>query len=58
MADKPKFVQVTDPAMADELTRDKADLSVPFTLKPNGHLWAQADQFEAWRALRDSPPVE
>lgn len=52
MADKPKFIAVTDPAIADELTKDQADLSMPFTLKPNGHLWAQADQYEAWCALR------
>jgi hypothetical protein len=53
MADKPKFVAVTDPAMADELTRDPADLSMPVTFKPNGHLWVDAAQFEAWRAAHD-----
>lgn len=50
--DKPKFVAITDPAIADELTRDPADLSLPLTFKPNGHLWAVEDQYEAWHALR------
>lgn len=53
MTDKPKFVAITDPDMADELAQDRADLSKPYTVKPNGHLWAEAEQFEAWRALRD-----
>jgi hypothetical protein len=53
MSDKPKFIVVTDPDLADELTRDPADLSVPVTVKPNGHLWALADQFEAWRTQRN-----
>jgi hypothetical protein len=58
MADKPKFVVVTDPDLADELTRDPSDLSMPVTWKPNGHLWVQADQFEAWRAGRETLPVD
>jgi hypothetical protein len=49
MADKPHWTQVTDPDLADELTRDPADLSMPVTFKPNGHLWAQAEQFEQWK---------
>ncbi len=53
MSDKPKFVPITDPAMADELTRDPADLSKPYTVKPNGHLWVDPDEFQAWRAERD-----
>jgi hypothetical protein len=51
--DKPKMIAVTDPDLADELTRDPADLSHPVTFKPNGHLWVDAAQFEAWRAARD-----
>ncbi len=50
--DKPKFVVVTNPDEADELTRDPADIAMPMTYKPNGQLWAVADQYEAWRALR------
>ena len=53
MSDKPKMVMVTDPDLADELTRDPADISLPMTYKPNGHLWVEADQFEAWRAGRE-----
>jgi hypothetical protein len=56
MSDKPKFVVVTDPVEVEELTRDPADMSQPMTYKPNGHLWAVADQYEAWRALREIPP--
>lgn len=53
MNDKRKLIPVTDPTEADELTRDPQDLSMPVTWKPNGHLWADAEQYEAWRALRD-----
>ena len=51
--DKPKMIAVTDPDMAEELSKDPADLSKPFTVKPNGNLWADAEQFEAWRAERE-----
>jgi len=54
MADKPRWTQVIDPDLADELSKDPADLSMPVTWKPNGHLWADAEQFEQWRALRAS----
>ena len=47
--DKPKMIAVTDPDLADELTRDPADLSHPVTFKPNGHLWVDAAQFEQWK---------
>jgi hypothetical protein len=53
MADKPRWIPVADPYLADELSKDPADLSMPVTWKPNGHLWAQADQFEAWRVGRE-----
>lgn len=56
MSDKPKFVVVTDPAEVEELTRDPADMSQPMTYKPNGHLWAVADQYEAWRRMKESNP--
>lgn len=52
MSDKPKMIAVTDPDLADELTRDPSDLSMLVTWKPNGHLWAQAEQFEVWRTSR------
>ena len=52
MSDKPKFKVITDPAIADELTKDTADLGQPFTVKPNGHLWADLEQYEAWHELR------
>jgi hypothetical protein len=51
--DKPKMIAVTDPEMAEELSKDPADLSKPFTVKPNGNLWADAEQFEAWREYRN-----
>jgi hypothetical protein len=46
MADK--FTPVTDPAEADELTRDN-DLAKPYAYKPNGHLWVDAEELAAWR---------
>jgi hypothetical protein len=49
MSDKPKMIAVTDPELIEELTKYQADLSMPMTFKPNGHLWAQADQFEQWK---------
>ncbi len=51
MTDKPKFIPVTDEAEADAVS-DPSDLSVPYTVKPNGHLWAEPDQYHAWRAER------
>lgn len=53
--DKPKFIPVTDPKEADELA-DNSDLSKPYTVKPNGHLWAEPDQYHAWRAGREDSP--
>ena len=50
--DKPKFVSVTDEAEVEELLADTGDLSKPFPHKPNGHLWADADELQAWRAGR------
>jgi len=52
--DKPKFKAITDPAIADELTRDPSDLSLPFTWKPNGHLWVEPEEFDAWYSSRTS----
>ncbi len=54
MTDKPKFIPITDEAEADELSRDPADLSNPYTVKPNGHLWAEPEQYHAWRALKET----
>ena len=44
-----KFAPVTDPAEIEELTKDAADLAVPFAHKPNGHLWVLADELNQWR---------
>jgi hypothetical protein len=52
MADKPKFIPITDEAEADLLS-DPSDLSVPYTVKPNGHLWAEPDQLSKWRKGRE-----
>jgi hypothetical protein len=52
MADK--FAPVTDPAEIEELLRDSGDLSKPFPQKPNGHLWADADELRAWRVSRET----
>jgi hypothetical protein len=57
MSDKPKMIAVTDPDLADELTRDPADLSLPVTFKPNGHLWAEAEGFAAWISARTEHPA-
>lgn len=46
---KPKFVPITDPAMADELTKDPTDLSKPYVIKPNGQPWVDHDEFAAWK---------
>ena len=54
MADKPKFIPVTDEAEADELLADPSDLSVPYTVKPNGHLWVEPDQYKKWRVGREN----
>lgn len=52
MTDKPKFFAVLDPAIANELTCDSADISLPLTWKSNGRVWAVEDQYLAWHALR------
>jgi hypothetical protein len=49
---KEKFEKVTDPEEIEELTKDSADLSTPVTVKPNGHLWAHADELHDWREGR------
>ncbi len=53
MADK--FAPVTDPAEVEELLKDNGDLSKPYPHKPNGHLWADADQLKDWRESRREP---
>lgn len=47
-----KYAPVTDPAEIEELLSDKADLSKPYPQKPNGDLWANADELRAWRESR------
>lgn len=51
---KPKFVAITDPTEIEELTADPGGLDKPFTHKPNGHLWVDPDQLDAWRSTRTS----
>lgn len=51
MAEKPRLIAVTDPEEADALaSKDEGDLGTPFTMKPNGHLWVDAEELQAWRA--------
>lgn len=55
MTDKPRLIAVTDPDEADALTsKDEGDLSTPFTMKPNGHLWVDRDELRAWRLRNTS----
>jgi len=54
MAEKTRWIPVTNEDEADELTKDPADLALPLTFKPNGQLWAHAEQYEAWRALKEA----
>lgn len=49
---KEKWIAVTDEAEADELKETQGELSTPNCYSPNGHLWARADELEAWRDLR------
>jgi hypothetical protein len=52
MSDKPKMIAVTDPELIEELAKDQADLSMPMTFKPNGHLWVDSEELRAWRDNR------
>lgn len=54
---KPKFVAITDPTEIEELTADPGGLDKPFTHKPNGHLWVDPDQMDAYRARRKVEPL-
>ncbi len=51
--DKPKMIPVMDESEADEIAADQADLGKPYSVKPNGHLWADADELQAWRIERE-----
>lgn len=51
---KPKYISVTDQREVEELMDDPGDLAKPFLLKPNGHLWADSDQLDAWRLQNTS----
>ena len=46
---KEKWVAVTDETEADELKAKRGDLDTPICWSPNGHLWARAEELEAWR---------
>lgn len=54
MNEKQRFVEVTDPAEVEALTRDKSDLAVPFTYSPNGHPWVDSDELARWRQARST----
>ena len=57
MSDKPKFVSITDPTEQDELTADPGDLSKPYPYRTNGHLGVEADQYHAWRVLKQQGEI-
>lgn len=44
-----KFTPVTNPDDIEELLKDPTDISKPYPLKPNGHLWVLADEFHLWK---------
>lgn len=48
-----KWTQVTDQADVDELLARRAELDTPEFYMPNGHLWAVAEEYRAWRAERE-----
>ena len=52
MDKKRTMAAVTDQQEQDELLADTADLSKPFPHKPNGHLWADAEELKSWRLLK------
>jgi hypothetical protein len=48
-----KWIAVTDPAEIEELMTRKGELDTPTFYAPNGHLWAMAEQYRAWREARE-----
>jgi len=48
-----KWIAVTDQADVEELLSRKGELDTPEFYMPNGHLWAVAEQYRAWREARD-----
>lgn len=47
-----KWTQVTDQADIEELLERKGELDTPEFYMPNGHLWAVAEQYRAWKEMR------
>jgi hypothetical protein len=52
--EKAKLTAVTDPADIEALLERKDELDTPEFYAPNGHLWAVAEQYRAWRAGREA----
>lgn len=52
-----KFTPVTDPTEVEELLSKAGDLNTPFPYKPNGQLWVDTDELQAWRAGRERTDV-
>ena len=48
-----KWIAVTDAADVEELLKHKGELDTPEFYAPNGHLWAVAEEYRAWRAGRE-----
>lgn len=51
--DRIKWIAVTDAADIEALLARKDELDTPEFYMPNGHLWAVAEEYRAWRAGRD-----
>jgi hypothetical protein len=51
--DKDKWISVTDPAGATELLERRGELDTPTLYAPNGLLWAVAEEYRAWKAVRE-----
>lgn len=47
-----KWTQVTDQADIEDLLERKGELDTPEFYMPNGHLWAVAEQYRAWKEIR------
>jgi len=52
--DRIKWIAVTDPADIEALLERKNELDTPEFYAPNGHLWAVAEEYRAWRQARDT----
>lgn len=48
-----KFTPVTDPTEVEELLSKAGNLNTPFPYKPNGQVWVDTDELQAWRTERE-----